>query len=64
VFGGVVLAVHAIAQLGPWVVRTLAGQPRWLTLAIVGALLLGLGATYERRLRELRSARMQLNSLR
>ncbi len=64
VAGGVLLAAHAVAQLGPWVVRTLADQPRWLSLGIVGAILLGLGATYERRLRELRSVRVQLNRLR
>jgi hypothetical protein len=64
VAGGTVLAVHALAQLGPWVVRTMAGQPRWVTLGIVGIVLLGLGATYERRLRELRSLRTRLDALR
>ncbi len=64
VLGGVTLAAHAVAQLGPWVVRTLADQPRWLSLGLIGAILLGLGATYERRLRELRATRVQLNRLR
>jgi hypothetical protein len=64
VLGGAVLAAHAVAQLGPWVVRTMAGQPRWVTLGLVGVVLLGLGATYERRLRELRSLRMRLGALR
>jgi hypothetical protein len=62
--GGALLALHAVIQLGPWVARTVAGLPRWTVLAVVGAVLLGLGATYERRLRELRSVRTHLAALR
>ena len=64
VLGALVLAVHALVQLGPWVARIVAGQPRWLVLAVVGAALLAMGATYERRLRELRSVRLRVSSLR
>jgi len=62
--GATVLAVHAVAQLGPWVVRTVADMPRWLSLAIVGVVVLGLGTTYERRLRELKAVRLSLSGLR
>ncbi len=62
--GAGVLALHAVVQLGPEVARVVAGQPRWLVLAVVGAALLTMGATYERRLRELRSVRSRLMALR
>ena len=62
--GAAVLAAHAMFQLGPWVARTVAGQPRWVVLGLVGAALLALGATYERRLRELRAVRLRLATLR
>jgi hypothetical protein len=64
VLGGVVLAAHATAQLGPWVVRTVAGQPRWVVLGVMGVLLLVLGATYERQQRRQRSLRLRLSALR
>ncbi len=64
VLGAVVLALHAVVQLGPWVARVIAGQPRWLALAVVGAALLALGATYERRLRQLRAIRLRVSGLR
>ena len=51
--GGGVLAVDAIAQLLPY-----AGLlPRWVSLGAVGLLLLAVGATYERRLRDLHRLR-------
>jgi hypothetical protein len=62
--GAAALTVHAVAQLGPWVVRTAADMPRWLSLAVVGVLVLGLGTTYERRLRELKAVRLSLSGLR
>jgi hypothetical protein len=62
--GAGALALHAVAQLGPWVVRTVADMPRWLSLAIVGVVVFGLGATYERRLRELKAVRLSLSHLR
>jgi hypothetical protein len=48
--GGGVLAIDALIQLGPYA----AEVPRWLSIGLAGALLLGLGATFERRLRDLR----------
>lgn len=64
VVGAAVLAAHALVQLGPTVVAQLAALPRWVVLGALGALLLGLGATYETRLRELRVARMRVATLR
>ena len=62
--GAGALVLHTVAQLGPWVVRTVADLPRWLSLAIVGVVVIGLGATYERRLRELKAVRLNLSHLR
>jgi len=43
--GGAVLAVDALQLLAPYA----AALPRWMPLALAGALLVGLGATYEQR---------------
>jgi hypothetical protein len=64
VLGGAVLALHAIAQLGPWLAGTMAAMPRWVVLGAVGAGLLALGATYERQMRELRRLRLRIGALR
>lgn len=50
--GGLALAVVAASQLAPWAV----GLPRWLSFGSVGLLLLVLGARYEERRRNARSA--------
>ncbi|MFI6151178.1 SCO7613 C-terminal domain-containing membrane protein [Kitasatospora sp. NPDC051170] len=52
--GGGVLVLVAGHELAPTVVQVLGLLPRWVPLAVAGALLLALGATYERRLREAR----------
>lgn len=54
------LCAVALAQLEPYAV----GAPRWLTLAIVGVLLIATGARYERRLKDARSVRAWLVGLR
>jgi hypothetical protein len=54
------LCAVALAQLEPYAV----GAPRWLTLAIVGILLIATGARYERRLKDARSVRAWLVGLR
>jgi hypothetical protein len=54
------LCAVAFAQLEPYAV----GAPRWLTLAIVGVLLITTGARYERRLKDARSVRAWLIDLR
>jgi hypothetical protein len=62
--GGSALAVHAVVQLGPWLAELGTSVPRWTVLAVVGALLLLVGATYERQVTRLRAAAVRLASLR
>jgi hypothetical protein len=57
--GGAVLAADALRLLGPYA----AALPRWLVLAAAGALLLGIGATYEQRLRDLAGLRSRYAAL-
>ncbi|MGH8895312.1 MAG: SCO7613 C-terminal domain-containing membrane protein, partial [Actinomycetes bacterium] len=52
--GGAVLAVDALVQLAPYLVAAYEVVPRWVTIGLVGLLLLGSGATYEHRVRDLR----------
>jgi hypothetical protein len=54
--GGVVLILLALVQLSPAAVAALRVVEWWMLLAIGGAILLGLGLTYERRLREAKEA--------
>jgi len=51
--GALALALIGGHELAPIVLSTVLGLPRWLPLAVVGVLLLGVGATYERRRRDL-----------
>ncbi|MDQ1286540.1 MAG: hypothetical protein QG622_105 [Actinomycetota bacterium] len=64
VLGGLVLVAHAVVQLAPWAVSTVAGLPRWVVLGAVGTALLALGATYEWQLREIRQLRGRISALR
>jgi hypothetical protein len=64
VLGSVVLLVHAIAQLWPWISDLYAAVEWWVWLGIGGALLIYLGARYERRMRALRTAFTAVTSLR
>jgi hypothetical protein len=64
VLGAGVLAVHAAVQLAPYLGRLTSSQWRWVVFAAVGAGLLTLGATYERRLVQLRAARTRVAALR
>jgi hypothetical protein len=57
--GGVVLAVDALRLLGPHA----AALPRWVVLGAAGALLLGVGATYEQRLQDLAGLRARYDAL-
>jgi hypothetical protein len=54
-----VRAAHALRLLGPYA----AALPRWLVLAAAGALLLGVGATYEQRLRDVAGLRSRYAEL-
>ncbi len=64
VVGAGALAAHAVVQLGPWLVELGTSVPRWTVMAVVGALLLLEGATYERQVTRLRAAAVRLASLR
>ena len=64
--GGVVLIVHAVAQLWPWIASIYESVSGlwWLWLAIVGALLIVIAATYERRIREVKAVALAIRALR
>ncbi|HUR72696.1 MAG TPA: hypothetical protein VMZ00_00365 [Sporichthya sp.] len=59
VLGGAVLALNALIQLVPYA----AAVPRWVSIGSAGLLLLVLGTTFERRLRDLRRAAVRLGDL-
>ncbi|MGR4884364.1 SCO7613 C-terminal domain-containing membrane protein [Streptomyces sp. LARHCF249] len=52
--GGAALAAVALHELAPYVVQIAGSLPRWVPPALAGLLLLAVGATYERRLRDAR----------
>ncbi|GAA3212165.1 SCO7613 C-terminal domain-containing membrane protein [Actinocorallia longicatena] len=52
--GGVVLVLDAVHELAPRLVQLAGLLPRWAPIAAAGLLLLALGATYERRLGDVR----------
>ncbi|MEU3775738.1 hypothetical protein AB0F11_21445 [Streptomyces sp. NPDC032472] len=61
--GGGCLAAVALHELAPYVVQVAGMLPRWLPPALAGLLLLAVGATYERRLRDVRRLRKALGRL-
>ncbi|MDI5961686.1 SCO7613 C-terminal domain-containing membrane protein [Streptantibioticus silvisoli] len=61
--GGAVLALDALHELAPYVVQVVGALPRWLPLALAGALLLAVGTTYDKRLRDARRLRDALRRL-
>ncbi|RSS82774.1 SCO7613 C-terminal domain-containing membrane protein, partial [Streptomyces sp. WAC06614] len=62
--GGAALGLVALHELAPYVVQVVDALPRWLPPALAGVLLLAVGATYERRLRDARRLRQALGRLR
>ncbi|MEU4064828.1 hypothetical protein AB0F25_20830 [Streptomyces wedmorensis] len=64
VLGGAVLALVGLHELAPYVVQAVGALPRWLPPALAGLLLLGVGATYEQRLRDARRLRERLARMR
>ncbi|MGW1767771.1 SCO7613 C-terminal domain-containing membrane protein [Streptomyces sp. NPDC002073] len=62
--GGAVLVLVALHELAPYVVQVAGVLPRWLPPALAGLLLLAVGATYEKRLRDARRVREALGRLR
>ncbi|QKW05537.1 hypothetical protein HUT18_03215 [Streptomyces sp. NA04227] len=64
VLGGVVLVLDALHELAPYLVQFTDALPRWVPPALTGLLLLAVGATYERRLRDARRLRGALARMR
>jgi hypothetical protein len=62
--GGGVLLADAVHELAPTVVQSLGLLPRWVPVALAGALLVYVGATYERRLVDARRVRRGYRALR
>lgn len=62
--GGATLAAVALHELTPYVVQVVDALPRWLPPALAGVLLLVVGATYEKRLRNARRLREAIGRLR
>lgn len=62
--GGAVLALDALHELAPYVVQVMGAMPRWVAPALAGVLLLAVGATYEKRLRDARRLRDALGRMR
>ena len=60
VTGALAATVVAVSQLGPYAVAA----PRWISLALAGAVMLALGARYEQRRRDAREAASWLAALR
>ncbi|WP_148668271.1 SCO7613 C-terminal domain-containing membrane protein [Streptomyces sp. WAC05950] len=61
--GGAVLAAVAVHELAPYVVQVAGALPRWVLPALAGVLLLAVGATYEKRLRDARRLRAAIGRL-
>ncbi|MGW2280940.1 SCO7613 C-terminal domain-containing membrane protein [Streptomyces sp. NPDC001770] len=61
--GGGVLALLGLHELAPYVVQVVGALPRWLVPAAAGVLLLAVGATYEKRLRDARRVKEALGRM-
>lgn len=64
VIGAVVLLIHAVAQLWPWIATSYDAVPWWLWVGLGGILLIVIAARYERQLAALRTAYASVTSLR
>ncbi|MGW7266651.1 SCO7613 C-terminal domain-containing membrane protein [Streptomyces sp. NPDC054842] len=64
VLGGGVLVLDALHELAPYIAQVAEALPRWVPPALAGLLLLALGATYERRIRDARRVRDVLGRMR
>ncbi|MDD9376839.1 hypothetical protein M8Z33_09165 [Streptomyces sp. ZAF1911] len=62
--GGATLTAVALHELTPYVIQVVDALPRWLPPALAGVLLLAVGATYEKRLRDARRLRDAIGRLR
>ncbi|MEU0338794.1 hypothetical protein ABZ092_07375 [Streptomyces bobili] len=63
VLGGSVLVLDALHELAPYLVQVADALPRWVPPALAGVLLLAVGATYERRIRDVRHVREVLGRM-
>lgn len=61
--GAAVLAVDAFVQLSPFLAAAYDVAPRWVSIGVVGLFLLGAGATYEQRVRDLRRAGQKVSAM-
>ncbi|NEA52584.1 hypothetical protein G3I35_41545, partial [Streptomyces sp. SID10815] len=61
--GGAVLVLDALHASAPYLVRVADALPHWVLPALAGLLLLAVGATYERRLRDVRRVREVLGRM-
>jgi hypothetical protein len=64
VLGGAVLVLDALHELAPYIAQVADALPRWVPPALAGLVLLALGATYERRIRDARRVREVLGRMR
>ena len=62
--GAVVLLIHGVAQLWPWISLTYDAVPWWLWLGVGGVLLIVLAARYEQRIQNLKSVALRISALR
>ncbi|MEU2286209.1 hypothetical protein ABZ614_30480 [Streptomyces sp. NPDC013178] len=63
VLGGTALVLDALHELAPYLAQAADALPRWVPPALAGLLLLAVGATYERRIREVRRVREALGKM-
>ncbi|MET7443009.1 hypothetical protein ABZS63_39110, partial [Streptomyces sp. NPDC005568] len=63
VLGGAVLVLDALHELAPYIAQVADALPRWVLPALAGLVLLALGATYERRIRDARRVREVLGRM-
>ncbi|MET7481233.1 hypothetical protein ABZT17_43950 [Streptomyces sp. NPDC005648] len=64
ILGATTLTLNTLHELAPYLVQLTGALPRWAPPALAGLLLLTLGATYERRIRDVRRVRDILTDMR
>nr|WP_241534922.1 hypothetical protein [Clavibacter michiganensis] len=62
--GALVLLVHALAQLWPWIREASATVPWWAWAGIGGVVLIAVAARYERRIRDVKEVAARVSALR
>jgi hypothetical protein len=64
VIGAVVVIIHGVAQLWPWIALAYSAIPWFLWLGAGGILLIVLAARYEKRIANLKSVAFRITALR